>query len=180
MEGQSRRIGDGERALAGELICRLFQTVSRWEAVDSILFYHPLQGEPDIRPLMARALEEGKAVLLPRFDPQTRSYHAARIGSPGRDLRAGKFGVMEPTDACATAPLEGIDQALVPGVAFDAAGRRLGRGAGYYDRILERTKGDRVGIAFDWQMVAKVPEETHDVRMTGIITPSRRLICDGA
>ncbi len=179
MLAKAGRVGDRERALAGELICRLFHTVSHWSEVDSILFYHPLPGEPDIRPLIERALGAGKTVALPRFDAESKTYRPAVVGSLEKDLGEGKFGVMEPLASCVEIGMDLIDQVLVPGVAFDAAGRRLGRGVGYYDRILEGVVGDRVGIAFDWQMTERAPEEAHDVRMDRIVTPSRYLLCEG-
>jgi 5-formyltetrahydrofolate cyclo-ligase len=149
MRGKALRVSDEERARAGELICRLFHTVSHWGEVDSVMFYHPLPGEPDIRPLIERALGAGKTVTLPRFDAGSQTYRPVVVRSLERDLRE----------------------------AFDDAGRRLGRGVGYYDRILEGVVGDRVGIAFDWQMTERVPEESHDVRMDRIVTPSRYLLC---
>ncbi len=177
MRGKALRVSDEERARAGELICRLFHTVSHWGEVDSVMFYHPLPGEPDIRPLIERALGAGKTVTLPRFDAGSQTYRPVVVRSLERDLREGKFGVMEPVESCVEIGMGAIDQILVPGVAFDDAGRRLGRGVGYYDRILEGVVGDRVGIAFDWQMTERVPEESHDVRMDRIVTPSRYLLC---
>jgi len=180
MRAKARRVGDKERALAGELICRLFHTVSHWSEVDTVLFYHPLPGEPDIRPLIERALGAGKTVALPRFDEESKTYRPVVVESLDEDLGDGKFGVKEPLASCVEIAMGSVDQILVPGVAFDEAGRRLGRGVGYYDRILEGVAGDRVGIAFDWQMAERVPEETHDVRMDRIVTPSRYLLCKGS
>lgn len=65
--------------------------------------------------------------------------------------------------------LEQIDLILVPGVAFDAAGNRLGRGKGYYDKILKQTKAYKLGVCFDFQFLEQVPTEEHDVKMDRIV-----------
>jgi len=66
-----------------------------------------------------------------------------------------------------------LDLALVPGVAFDLNGHRLGRGKGYYDRLLAMLTGPACGVAFDQQIVSQVPNEPHDVRLSCILTPTR-------
>ncbi len=177
---RDRRVGSEERAVAGELICRLFATVSGWESRRTILFFAPLSTEPDIRPLIIRALAEGKTVLLPRFDPEAETYRPARIGAWPDDLVKGRFGVMEPGEDCGFVGFDTIELTLVPGVAFDGRGRRLGHGAGYYDRILAEASGERAGIAFDWQMVEEAPSEAHDAAMDWIVTQSGYVVCGGA
>jgi 5-formyltetrahydrofolate cyclo-ligase len=67
-----------------------------------------------------------------------------------------------------------VDLALVPGLAFDASGRRLGHGGGHFDRLLARTAGLRAGVAFEVQMVRRVPVDAHDVNMDAVITDKRK------
>ena len=74
---------------------------------------------------------------------------------------------------CAPALLNSLDLVLVPGVAFDLHGRRLGRGKGYYDQLLAGVCGTTCGVAFDEQIVREVPLEPHDVLMNCILTPTR-------
>ena len=81
---------------------------------------------------------------------------------------------------CEPAPLNRLDLVLVPGVAFDAQGRRLGRGKGFYDRLLAKVRGHKCGVAFDVQIVSGLPEEPHDVRVDSILTPSRWHLCQRA
>ena len=85
------------------------------------------------------------------------------------DLREGAFHIMEPSGEPFTA-YAAIAVALIPGVAFDAAGRRLGRGRGYYDRFLRQLPcARRVGVCFPFQRVAEVPAEPHDVSVDEVV-----------
>ena len=91
-----------------------------------------------------------------------------RCYSGPEDLREGAFHIMEPVGAPFT-DLRRIDVALVPGVAFDALGHRLGRGKGYYDRFLSRLSCRCIGICFDFQKVAEVPVGEHDISVDEVI-----------
>lgn len=85
----------------------------------------------------------------------------------------GQFGIREPKASCAEIPLERLGLILVPGVAFDLHGRRLGRGRGFYDRLLPEIRGVKCGVAFDEQMVDTVPAGRLDMRMDFVLTPTR-------
>jgi 5-formyltetrahydrofolate cyclo-ligase len=88
------------------------------------------------------------------------------------DLQVGEFGIAEPTRGRILRP-EMIDLMVVPGVAFDRAGHRLGRGAGYYDRYLSSPHAAgvyKMGVCFPWQSVESVPTEPHDIAMDEVIT----------
>ena len=86
--------------------------------------------------LVADSLAAGKTVALPRFDSATNRYAACRIENLFGDIKAGRFGIREPADHCVALELKRLDLVLVPGVAFDLHGRRLGRGKGFYDQLL--------------------------------------------
>jgi len=107
--------------------------------------------------------------------PRLRADGAAfyRIKSPDQ-LVPGRFGILEPPQfASMCVDVAAADLVLVPGLAFDAEGRRLGRGRGYYDAILEKTSAGcrRIGVAFDLQIVDQVPVEGHDQRVDAVLTP---------
>ncbi|HZL12624.1 MAG TPA: 5-formyltetrahydrofolate cyclo-ligase, partial [Verrucomicrobiae bacterium] len=87
----------------------------------------------------------------------------------------GKFGIREPKASCAEILLIEFDLILVPGIAFDLHGNRLGRGQGFYDRLLAEFRGTKIGIAFDEQISTEVSAEAHDVRVDFILTPTRCL-----
>ena len=119
------------------------------------------------------ALAAGKIVTLPRPAPATDSYEAARVTDLARDLAPGRFGIPEPRAGCPVFPLNDLDFYLVPGIGFALDGGRLGRGRGYFDRILAAVRGFKCGVAFDCQVVPELPAEPHDVRLDCILTPTR-------
>lgn len=141
----------------------------------TILFYIPLRDELDLRPCAVSAIAAGKRVALPRFDPETRTYSAALLDCPIEKLPTGQFGIPEPACTALPVPLNELDFALVPGLAFDPAGRRLGRGKGYYDRLLAQVSGVKCGVALDLQVVPELPFEQHDIAVDYILTPTRWL-----
>jgi len=108
----------------------------------TILAYWPLKDEVDIRPLLDRWVAEGRTVVLPKVLDDERMELRRYTGRD--DLREGAYGIMEPVGEPFT-QFDEIGVALVPGMAFDAAGRRLGRGKGYYDRFLSQLAGGHIG-----------------------------------
>lgn len=160
------------RAAAG---CDRLSRQRSWREAGAILFYAPLAGELDVWPLLAVALAQGKTVALPRFVPAKAAYEPARVGDPARDLRSGRYGIREPGPACPVIPANRLDLILVPGLAFDLSGHRLGRGQGFYDRLLSQVSGLKCGVAFDEQVVPALPVEPHDVTLDCILTPTRWL-----
>jgi 5-formyltetrahydrofolate cyclo-ligase len=134
--------------------------------------FYPLPDELDISILLQVALALGKELALPRFEPASGSYLSAAVRSLETDLKPGQFGTCEPAPGCQSVPLNRLDFALVPGVAFTLDGRRLGRGKGFYDRLLAGIRGLKCGVAFDQQLVDAIPTEPHDCRVDCILTPS--------
>ncbi len=139
----------------------------------TILFFAPLPDELDIWPVLELSLALGTNCALPGFDAGTRTYSARQIQNLASDIVIGKFGVREPAASCAAIPLEKFDLVLVPGLAFDKEGNRLGRGLGFYDRLLEKISGIKCGVGYDFQLVEKIPTEPHDARVDFILTPSQ-------
>jgi 5-formyltetrahydrofolate cyclo-ligase len=138
-----------------------------------ILFFAPLPDEPDVWPVLEKLLQTKKICALPAFDPAAQIYSARRVQNLTTDLAAGQFGIREPSACCPEIPFGDLDLVLVPGVAFDLSGHRLGRGKGFYDRLLANVRGVKCGVAFDQQIAKIIPAETHDVRMNFILTPTR-------
>ena len=171
-----RAIPAEERATAARQLQERLQAHPLWSQTDRVLCFAPLPDEPDISLIIGEALRANKIVALPRYDSAAGHYAAARIDTLAQCLR-GQFGALEPGPGCPLVPLNQLDLVLVPGVAFDLAGRRLGRGKGFYDRLLAEVRGHKCGVAFDEQIVAELPEEPHDVRVDSIVTPTRWRLC---
>jgi 5-formyltetrahydrofolate cyclo-ligase len=167
------KIPEGERNGESVKAVERLRVQAIWKKAGSVLFYAAICGELDLSPLIDSALEAGKTVLLPRFALETASYEAVRVLEFKRDCAPGKFGIAEPGPHCAAYPLKSLDLALAPGLGFDLDGRRLGRGRGFYDRLLAQIAGAKCGVAFDQQIVGEIPAERHDVHMNFILTPTR-------
>ncbi len=139
-----------------------------------LLCYAAFDGEVESRPLMERALAEGKRVAVPVTQRGTRRIVPVEIQEVRRGLsRRGNFGILEPRlKAGRSVPLRSLDLLIVPGVAFDRQGRRLGRGGGYFDRFLARVPRQvpRVGLAFRFQLLKKLPQEPHDQPVCRVVT----------
>lgn len=137
-------------------------------AAKSIGAYMPMADEVDLTPLLQTP---GKTIFIPAFDNQIDSYRMAKW-TP--DLKRGRFGIPEPS-APVFARHDELDLILIPGMAFDLTGRRLGRGGGFYDRLLPQYRAVRAGICFDFQCMETVPSEDHDVSMDYVISETRIL-----
>jgi 5-formyltetrahydrofolate cyclo-ligase len=167
------RLTPEERAAASARACALLTTQEVWKRAQWVLFFAPLPTELDIWPLLQDALAAGKKVALPRFALGTNTYDPCQIIDLSLDLQPGQFGIREPSTHCLLVPPAHLDLILVPGVAFDSHGHRLGRGKGYYDQMLKGLKGTTCGVAFDQQVVGEIPVEAHDVRVDYVLTPTR-------
>ena len=162
-----------EREQASAQAVSLMKQQRAWISAKSILFYAPHREELDIWPLLLATLHKNRKAFLPRFESKVGSYCICEVRNPERDIQVGRYGIREPSEFCPPIALNPLDLVLVPGVAFDLHGRRLGRGKGYYDRLLDTVRGKTCGVAFDEQIVSRVPVEPHDVQLNCILTPTR-------
>lgn len=154
-------------------------------AAQAVLVYVPFRSEADTWPLIRLLWQSGVPVAAPRTDKASRSLALYRIHREGQ-LKPGAFGIAEPDPArCEPVPPTAIGAMIVPGLAFDRKGGRLGYGAGYYDRLfrLYRARGWpmplRIGFAFAAQLVDDVPTEGHDVPMDRVVTEEGVVRTDG-
>lgn len=137
-----------------------------FRAAYTVLLYHSLPDEVDTHSFIKKWSGK-KQILLPVV---TGDELKLRIYTGPEDLATGSYGIEEPTGDLFT-DYTSIDFIAVPGVAFDRNGNRLGRGKGYYDRLLPRIPSAyKVGICFPFQIVEEVPAEPFDIRMDEIIT----------
>lgn len=136
-----------------------------FRAAHIVLLYYSLKDEVDTHEFVRKWSRE-KRILLPVVVGDNLEL---RVYTGPEDLATGAYGIEEPTGERFT-DYAAIDFAAIPGVAFDAAGNRLGRGKGYYDRLLPHLTAFKAGICFPFQLVEEVPAEPFDIRMDTIIT----------
>ena len=145
----------------------------------ALLGFAPLSSEPDIAAFLETAREQGRTVLLPRPGAEEGSLEAVPLTGPIAGLHRDRMGVRVPSGG-ASVPLSEIEVVLVPGLMFDPWGQRLGRGGGYYDRLLARLPGAlTVGICFECCVGERVPVETHDRCVDLVVTEDRTIDCTG-
>lgn len=163
---------DPDRRHSGSArIVQRLEGADAWPQARAILGFVPLPTEPDLLPALLRAVQAGRTVALPRWNPLTRIYEPAEL-TRTTPLVSGPFRVPEPDPAAPAIPLEQLDLILVPGLAFDRSGRRLGRGKGHFDRLLARAPTARWwGVCFDVQIVDEVPAADHDAIVHLLVTP---------
>jgi 5-formyltetrahydrofolate cyclo-ligase len=141
-----------------------------------VLAYAALRFELDPAPVIARAHALAKRVALPRVDVESGELRLHAY-MPGDELSESGFGVREPQASAPRVAADDVDLVLVPGLAFDVRGYRLGYGKGFYDRLLPSlTRATRVGLAFELSLLAEVPDDAHDVPVDALVTEKRVLL----
>jgi 5-formyltetrahydrofolate cyclo-ligase len=176
---QRDALGAEARAEASQAIARNIASLEGYGSARVVLLTLPFRSEWDALLVARHALAAGKIVAAPRVDPAARTLRPLRIVDLDRDVESGYRGIPEPRATCAAVALQTIDWVLTPGVGFDAAGRRLGYGGGYYDRLLPLLPraASRVAGAFEVQLVDRVPAAPHDIGVDCIVTEQRIIDC---
>ncbi len=142
-------------------------------AASTVGLYSPIHNEVFTEEIFRAARAGGRQVVYPRVSGGSLEFVAVEDRT---QLKRGAFGVLEPSGSEAVMS-QALDLLVVPGVAFDLVGYRLGYGKGFYDRVLhgEKRPGLLVGLCFELQLVAELPFEAHDVKMDRIVTEDRIL-----
>jgi 5-formyltetrahydrofolate cyclo-ligase len=138
----------------------------------TLLLFADLPEEVGTDRMAAHALERGATLVYPRTLPGSRAMTLHRVAALD-ELRTGQYGIREPdVERCPPVPLASVDAALVPGLAWDRRGARLGRGAGYYDRLFAHPawRAFRCGIFFAFQEMDAIPAEPWDVPLQAVVT----------
>ena len=164
MRQRMQRMSAEDRIAMSEQICRRLRDNDIFREAKVVMMFYPILNEPDVRPLMEE-FYQSKTILLPvahRKDIEMRRYTGKEC------LHRGKFGIPEPRSNTFTgAP----DLIILPGVAFDKKANRLGRGGGYYDRFLHHFHHvHKFAVAYDFQIVDKVPMAHSDVQLDAVFT----------
>lgn len=166
--GERRRLGPERVAEAGRVIAERVVALPEFARARCLGLYAASPDEVPTRALFETARAAGKSCLLPRLVGDALELAAVESWE---DLRPGRYGVLAPPPEAAAATLGAGELLLVPGVAFDSGGFRLGRGGGHYDRLLDRLRGPACfGLAFELQIVEAVPREPHDRPVEAVVT----------
>ena len=160
-----------EKAMMDERICRNLLSLAVFRFAKKLLLYHPIRSEVDVLPLMQAALAAGKEVYFPLCDPEKAGVMTFHRVTSRQELTSGSFSVPEPS---AAAPLYENDSSLavcvIPALAFDKEGYRLGYGKGYYDRFLADFTGTRIGVGYSTLVLPQIPHNRFDLKTDLIVT----------
>lgn len=156
---------------------RLFE-LDEFKQSSVVLFYVSYGNEVYTHDVIKECLKNKKNIIVPISNIEKRSLILSELRN-WNDLEPGSYGILEPKkDKIKETPIESIDIIIVPGVGFDELGCRIGHGLGYYDNLLRKSiNATHIGLAFDFQIVEKVPIESHDVPVDIILTEKRRIDC---
>ena len=167
----------GSRSLA---VIEHIRALPEWKIASEVLCYWPFKNEVDIRPLIYELWQRGVRVLLPRCRPGQPGVMDVACVTCEDELAEGMYSIMEPTTVCevmdVTNDTLAPDLALIPGVAFDHRGFRLGYGGGYYDRLLEGPQLGRafkIGLCFELLFVKKLPVDDWDRPVNAVCTENQ-------
>lgn len=175
-----KQLAPGELAERSAAIRDRLRLLDEFRRAQSFLLYAPMNDEVDITPLIDELLAAGKPVFLPVCRPGRKEFDAVSIRSRTEDLVPSFYGIMTPRPGLVPADSGDVEFTLVPGLAFDRRGYRVGRGGGYYDRFLARVgeQSVRVALALDFQLFPSVPAADHDQRVDVIVGESEILRVD--
>jgi 5-formyltetrahydrofolate cyclo-ligase len=162
LRGWRRSLAPEQAAAWSRALCARLEALPAWQQAHTVALFRALPGEVDLSPLSLAGRRPCWPVVVGRRRPLE-----LRASGP---TRPGPFGIAEPTEDCPRVPLAEVDLVVVPGLAFDTRGGRLGMGGGFYDRTLSLMSAVRVAVCFSPQRVAAVPCGLHDERMDWLVS----------
>lgn len=166
------RLDPSARRAYSRIISEKLLALPGYRAAGLVSAYASIGSEFDTSDLIAAILGSGKRLLLPRINRAARALELRQVEDPAADLVPGVWGIREPSERCPLVPAAEVEFILVPGVAFTAAGARLGYGGGFYDRLLPGLQAHvlRVAAAFALQVVDALPTGPQDQRVHRVVT----------
>jgi len=165
---QIKQLSQMEVGIKSAEICKIIGQTLEWEKAEVVCIFAPLHGEPNLELLEMN----GRRVCYPRVNG--RELDLYDVSDP-QAMESSPWGIREPIQGIHSfVNLKEIDLIFVPGLAFSYGGGRLGRGAGFYDRLFARPgwRARKMGVGFDCQLVSELPIEGHDHLLDGVITES--------
>ena len=180
MRERRRQVSPEDRKAAGKAACKqvIGEPIRLLLRAWRVSLYLSTSHEIPTRYLARAVWEEGRDVCVPAWCPENESYGLFAL-DPRMKVLTGHRGIREPAVRIPVLPWD-VDAFVLPGLAFDALGGRLGFGAGYYDRILARasSRAPKIGLCYDWQILDEpLPQEPHDVALDWLVSERRVLHC---
>lgn len=172
MLAHRRSLSEEEFRSTSLLIQRTFLETEEYRRASIIVVYASIHNEVATELIAQSALESGKIVAFPVVVAHGLVFRQVKAES---SMKSGAFGIMEPCPDCRVLRPDEVDVFVLPGIAFDLKGDRIGYGKGFYDKTLHRMEeqGKLVGLCYDFQLVDEIVGEPHDVKMDLIITEKR-------
>jgi 5-formyltetrahydrofolate cyclo-ligase len=166
-----------EHQVKSEMIRQRLFALPQYQTAQTILYYISYDNEVATHDIIKRSLLDGKRVVVPITNTQEKTLSLSYLRR-WDDLVTGAYSILEPREEYRmTAELENLDLCIIPGVAFDEAGHRIGHGMGFYDRLLRYPHQVlKIGLAFELQIVPSIPAEEHDVSLDMILTELRTIV----
>lgn len=172
-----RKLDRESVAAQSALIAKHLTACPQYAAAGVIMAFAAMPDEPQTDLIMQDVLRQDKKLCIPRVGETYGNMEAVEVSQPA-GLVEGKFGILTPPPQNAVVDPSGIQLIIVPGVAFTLTGQRLGMGAGFYDRFLERAKqAVLIGLALDCQITAHIPCEDHDYLVDHLATKAGIINC---
>jgi 5-formyltetrahydrofolate cyclo-ligase len=168
-EARDRLSKEERQAKSLEILERLFR-LPEFNESSRIMFFASFRSEVDTVPMIRKVLAEGKRVVLPKVQGERLALF--EISDFETDVSPGAWNIPEPCERMPVA-LDAVDLMIVPGLAFDEQGNRLGYGAGFYDKLLASFSKMTVALAFEVQIVPTVPAARYDISVKKIVTEKR-------
>lgn len=173
-QAHANRNAQPDKDRLSQLICQRFAALEQYQSAQTVMFYVDVRSEVRTRHYLPTALTHGKRIVVPYcVDNELELFLLEGMD----ELATGAFKILEPRPELRSLPAkrvaaEELDLVMVPGVAFDRRGARMGHGFGYYDRLLQHARSDAplVALAFECQLFPEIPTEAHDIFMDLIIT----------
>ena len=163
-----KRLSAAERDTQSLYVCLQVIGSAEWQQAQTVLLYAAMPDEISLHLLIDDAIGSGKDIIFPVVHGDTL---LLRKYDPQHFEKQGKYQIEEPTEACEElTDLSKIDLAIIPGRAFSKKGHRMGRGKGYYDKLLPEMKCPKWGVCFTCQLQRMVPCDEWDVRMNKVVT----------
>lgn len=166
-----------ERQRWDEIIFNRLINSELYKGASTIFTFASFKSEVDTHKIIEYAINDKKTICVPKIESKEKGIEIFKIEGFNQ-LKKGYFGILEPIESCPPVDSNDLDLILMPGVAFDRSGGRLGYGAAFYDRFLSNMnkKVRKIAIAYHFQVLQDIPMYEHDVRIDGIITEEETIL----